>query len=187
MNNILWHIIASALLLCVFSTTAYSEEKHKIGIGYEFGGAHVDDDTVLGKLDDNSIGHLSLTYEYSFNEKFAVELFALDGDTQSFSIILDDLFSKSELEYKSFGIGLRAQQALTKRINLFAKAGMHRYDYELTRTDVLLNDSDGFSYYASAGIEFQFYDFGVNVNYRLLDMGNEIFASVLAWGVSYRF
>ncbi|GLR70564.1 hypothetical protein [Agaribacter marinus] len=67
------------------------------------------------------------------------------------------------------------------------KTGLQRYHYKLLDDNELILEEDGFSYYPSVGIEYRFSAMSLLINYRHLDMGDNIVTDTLGCGIAYRF
>lgn len=188
-----------------FSTVSAQEDRSKVSVGYTF-----------ATVDDADLGLITLRYNYSFNEYFAVEgdvgFGVADGDLD-FGDEFDGAFVPIASETSAdFGGGLFAvgQYPLDyKGSNVFVRAGYQFSSIESEADDFDINvdvDADGFALgiggnyfftpqhgirldytYYNAEIDFEDFEFSGNDAVPVGVMGGEEEVDVDQFSIAYVF
>lgn len=178
----------SLLALAITSTTILAQESpHVVGVQLDFSAIDTEDNINTRELNDVTTAHYTLSYQYNINEYFAVGVGYLDGDSNSFTSIVD-IFTNSELEYNVFMISVKAQYPISKRNSLYVQINALKYDYDIIDDNQSVYKNNGSDFGFSAGWKHQ-YDMGIGlkVGYDVLNLGDNITINGVSIEASYRF
>ena len=178
----------SLLALAITSTTTLAQESpHVVGVQLDFSAIDTEDNINTRELNDVTTAHYTLSYQYNINEYFAVGVGYLDGDSNSFTSIVD-IFTNSELEYNVFMISVKAQYPISKRNSLYVQINALKYDYDIIDDNQSVYKNNGSDFGFSAGWKHQ-YDMGIGlkVGYDVLNLGDNITINGVSIEASYRF
>ncbi len=170
------------------STTIYAQESpHVVGIQVDFSAIDTENNDNTRELNDVTTAHYTLSYQYNINEYFAVGAGYLNGDSKSFTSLVD-IFTDSELDYNAFMLSAKAQYPLSKRNSFYVQINALQYDYDIIDDNETIFSDDGSDFGFSAGWKHQ-YDMGIGlkIGYDVVNLGSNITINGISAEVSYRF
>lgn len=176
------------IALSIISTTTLAQESpHVIGLQVDLSTIDTENNDNTRELNDVTTAHYTLSYQYDLNEYFAIGAGYLNGNSSSFTSLVD-IFTDSELDYSALVISAKAQYAISKRNSLYIQINALQYDYDIIDDNQTIYSDDGSDFGFSAGWKHQ-YDMGMGlkVGYDVLNLGSNIKINGVSVEVSYRF
>lgn len=177
-----------AILIALASTSLYAkEDSHIVGFQADIGAIDTKDNENTRELNDITSFHYNLSYQYQFNEYFAAGFGYLNGDSESFTTIVD-VFTDSELEYSAFMLSARASYPISQRNSLYLQVNALQYDYDIIDDSKTVFSDDGSDFGFGIGWKHQ-YDMGLGlkVGYDIINLGSDIKINSINAEISYRF
>lgn len=160
---------------------------HIIGIQADIGAIDVSNNENTKELKDITSFHYSLSYQYQFNDYFSAGISYLDGDSESFTSIVD-AFTDSELEYSAYMFSAIAQYPLPNNNSIYLKVSTLQYDFDIKDDNEVEYSHDGSDIAYGIGWKHQFgHGLGVQLGYEIINLGKDIKISSVNAGLSYHF
>jgi hypothetical protein len=181
-------LLISLLSFALSSTLVHAQESpHVVGIQVDFSAIDTENNDNTRELNDLTSAHYTLSYQYSINEYFSVGAGYLNGDSSSFTSIVD-IFTDSKLDYNALMLSAKAQYPISKRNSLYVQINALQYDYDIIDDNKTVFSDDGSDFGFSAGWKHQ-YDMGIGlkIGYDVLNLGDNITINGISVEASYRF
>lgn len=178
----------SLLALSLSSSALLAQESpHVIGVQVDFSGIDTENNDNTRELNDITTAHYTLSYQYHINENFAVGAGYLNGDSNSFTSIVD-IFTDSKLDYDALMISAKAQYLISKRNSFYIQLNALQYDFDIIDDNKTVYSDDGTDFGYSIGWKHQ-YDMGIGlkIGYDVLNLGSNIKINGVSVEASYRF
>ncbi|CCQ12489.1 hypothetical protein PALB_34280 [Pseudoalteromonas luteoviolacea B = ATCC 29581] len=190
-------IIALSTVLFA-SNLALANNDHKIGLELQGGNATY----KSSSQDGDGVSSVYLYYSYQFDPLYSLEVgFIRGGESENWNCTdINDYkiecnkekyayfgLGADELNFHNFVVATRMEWDLTTNSHLYAKAGLHHYDYNIQKNNSNIASENGISYLVEGGWEYQWQNgIGANIALRHVDMGH---LDITTWGagISYRF
>lgn len=178
----------SLLAISLTSSSLFAEESpHVIGAQFDFSAIDTENNDNTRELNDITTAHYTLSYQYHINEYFAFGAGYLNGDSNSFTSIVD-IFTDSKLDYSAFTLSVKAQYLFSKRNSFYVQLNALQYDFDIIDDSKSVFSDDGSDFGYSIGWKHQ-YDMGLGlkVGYDVINLGSDINISGVSVEASYRF
>jgi OOP family OmpA-OmpF porin len=175
-------VLTAPLLLTAPAAQAANADGLYLGVGAGFSSLKNDDgdvgDFIESGSDDFDIDDDDNVYKafvgYEYNRYFATEAFYADlGKTR----LKGDDGSSADLESQAYGLSLVGKLPVTDWLELFAKAGMARWetdvDGHLGNASTSMDDNDGIDPVYGAGAQLDFRPLLVRAEYERYDFDSD--------------